>query len=287
MMQSFQVPEQIDEDILAPPPPPDFEPVPDGPTTYEKVRSSSQRGKDKLIDNNGYTFTYRKTYASGNLLWRCSVQNKATTCSASVTQAGDTFTKGGQPNCHQPNQALQQLRKCPEKLKMLPCQTSSLLLHPLSIVILSQKDNDPCILKPSNLARQANRKRQKQRPNNPTEIDFNLDHIPSDFFLADISNNDRRHLLFATDRQLQLLANAKVWYVDGTFRVVRQPFSQLFSIHAFVRGHEDNIKQVPLVFVLMSGRKQSDYQAVLTELKSKLPENINLVKIVANFEASF
>ena len=50
MMQSFQVPEQIDEDILAPPPPPDFEPVPDGPTTYEKVRSSSQRGKDKLID---------------------------------------------------------------------------------------------------------------------------------------------------------------------------------------------------------------------------------------------
>ena len=42
MMQSFQVPEQIDEDILAPPPPPEFEPVPDGPTTYEKVRSSSQ-----------------------------------------------------------------------------------------------------------------------------------------------------------------------------------------------------------------------------------------------------
>ena len=68
MMQIFQVPEQIDEDILAPPPPPDFEPVPDGPTTYEKVRSSSQRGKDKLIDNNGYTFTYRKTYASGNIV---------------------------------------------------------------------------------------------------------------------------------------------------------------------------------------------------------------------------
>ena len=37
----------------------------------------------------------------------------------------------------------------------------------------------------------------------------------------------------------------------------------------------------------MSGRKRSDNQAVLTELKSKLPENINLVKIVADFEASF
>ena len=156
-------------------------------------------------------------------------------------------------------------------------------------VILSQEDNDPCILKHSNLARQANRKRQKQRPNNPTEIDFNLedDHIPSDFFLADISNNDRWHLLFATDRQLQLLANAKVWYVDGTFGVVGQPFSQHFSIHVFVRGHKDNIKQVPLVFILMSGRKRSDYQAVLTELKSELPENINLVKIVADFKAFF
>ena len=174
--------------------------------SMKKNVSSSQRGKDKLIDNNGYTFTYRKTYASGNILWRCSVRNKATTCFASVTQAGDTFTKGGQPHCHQPTPGTATTAKVSREGKDVAM--SNFFTSAASIVdrvILSQEDNDPCILKPSNLARQGNRKRQKQRPNNPTEIDFNLedDHIPSDFFLADISNNDRRHLLFATDRQLQ------------------------------------------------------------------------------------
>ena len=56
--------------------------------------------------------------------------------------------------------------------------------------------------------------------------------------------------MFATNRQLTLLARARTWYVDGTFHVV----TQLWSIHAFVRV-DDEMKQVPLVFVLMSSRR--------------------------------
>ena len=142
MMQSFQVREQIDADILVPPPPPDFEPVTDGPTTYEKVNSSSQQGKDKLIDNNGYTFTYRKTYASGNILRRYSVRNKYTTFSASVTQAGDTFTKGGQPFCHQSTPGAATAAKVTREVKdaaMSNFFTSS--ASSVDRVILSQEDN--------------------------------------------------------------------------------------------------------------------------------------------------
>ena len=125
--------------------------------------SSSQRGKDKLIDNNGYTFTYRKTYAPGNILWRCSVRNKATTCFASVTQAVDTFTKGGQPHCHQPTPGAATNAKVSREVKDVAM--SNFFTSAASIVdrvILSQEDNDPCILKPSNLARQVNRKRRNK-----------------------------------------------------------------------------------------------------------------------------
>ena len=53
--------------------------------------------------------------------------------------------------------------------------------------------------------------------------------MPEDFCRGDISvEQTQRHLLFATPQQLELLAAAKQWYVDATFKVVRLPFHQLF-----------------------------------------------------------
>ena len=86
-------------------------------------------------------------------------------------------------------------------------------------------------------------------------------HIPEGFLKKDIAVSVRRHLLFATDQQLEHLSTVKTWYVDGTFHVVRAPFVQLFSAHAFIRSGDD-MKQVPLAFALMSGRKKKDYKKV-------------------------
>jgi hypothetical protein len=57
------------------------------------------------------------------------------------------------------------------------------------------------------------------------------------------------------------LAKATTWDMDGTLKVVKSPIMQLFSIHAFVM-YEDAIKQLPLCFVLMTGRKRRDYKKV-------------------------
>jgi len=51
--------------------------------------------------------------------------------------------------------------------------------------------------------------------------------------------------------------------MDGTIKVVNQPWQQLFSIHAFVRSG-DAMKQIPLVFCFMSGKSKDDYYAVST-----------------------
>ena len=102
-------------------------------------------------------------------------------------------------------------------------------------------------------------------------MDFNLDenNIPDEFLKADLSVKDRRHLIFATKQQIDHLSKAKTWYIDGTFKLVRKPFTQLLSVNAFVRTG-DYAKQVPLAFVMMSGKKKKDYKKISSNRKDNL-----------------
>ena len=154
------------------------------------------------------------------------------------------------------------------------------------VMLEEQIDQNPCpsLPKPENMARAANRLRQQLRPEDPTDLAFEIseENIPTGFLKADICSRSKRHLVFATNQQLQQLVQAKNWYVDGTFKLCRQPFSQLFTINAFLRSGEQ--AKVPLLFVVMSGKRKRDYRAVLREVLSLLPSPPAVRKITLDFE---
>ncbi|XP_052819923.1 uncharacterized protein LOC128245737 [Mya arenaria] len=105
-----------------------------------------------------------------------------------------------------------------------------------------------------------------------------------EFLVDDVRVGEQRHLLFATQTQLQHLSVARRWFMDGSFKVVRRPFYQLMSIHYFVRGGE-NVKQVPLLFVLMTRRTKQDYVAVLRAVRERLGDPI-VEWFMLDFEAA-
>ena len=96
-------------------------------------------------------------------------------------------------------------------------------------------------------------------------MDFILQEkfIPEDFFRKDVRVKERRHLVFATNI-------SSIFSARQRGGMLREPFSQLMSIHAFIKV-EDNMKQVPLAFALMLGKRRKDYKGVIKAIKEVIP----------------
>ena len=99
---SFAIPEDYQEESMMLPPPPEVVHAPLAPLTYETITSSTQRGKEKLVDSMGYSYIQKKPEKNGVIWWRCSVRNKTTLCKMTVRQCGDIFVRGSQQHIHPP-----------------------------------------------------------------------------------------------------------------------------------------------------------------------------------------
>ena len=284
----YELPVAIEESSLAEPTieehPVDNQPP---PLTFQIVEGAPKRGQQKLFDSHGYSYCVKRR-RNEIVYWHCSLRGKANHCPASVIQRPEGFKVGTDHN-HAGEVGLPDTAKLTVAIKRKA--TDDLFRPALAIVdeVLLENVGTTAPLqtlpKPETLARAANRCRQANRPKEPVDLDFTFDEtsIPTNFLRADVETRGGRHLIFATDEQLVNLAKAKRWYVDGTFKLCRPPFSQLFTLNAFVR-QDDHAKQVPLLFVLMSSRRKHDYKKVLKKILRILPASPCVEQVTVDFE---
>ncbi len=98
--------------------------------------------------------------------------------------------------------------------------------------------------KPEHIARAANRLRQKLQPEDPKDLQFELEeeNLPTGFLQADLKVKDRRHLIFAKEEQLAILCQTKAWYIDGTFKLVPHQTSSV-CLRLNVRTQNEGLQE--------------------------------------------
>ena len=258
---------------------------------YSIIEKGSRKNTDILMDGQGFSYTVKCSFPKSRT-WMCSTnRNGLNPCRGTVFQRDDSFVMK-KPHNHPPNYHIEMHLKLRNEVKQKALQNMfESAKHIVEDVFLNYHRKNPKFDFPQvdNVVRLANRTRQSSRPMNPKDSNFRVNEafIPKSFYRGEVfcgaGNNLRRHLVFMTDTQVGFLSNAKRWYVDGTFKIVdKKLFTQLFSIHAFIRKGS-SIKQVPLAFVFMTSRKTSDYLAVFRNILSVLPFT-RVKEIVSDYE---
>ncbi|XP_043473262.1 uncharacterized protein LOC122505604 [Leptopilina heterotoma] len=158
-----------------------------------------------------------------------------------------------------------------------------------------------------NIKKAMRRRRQANLPPNPTTLE-QLQEIPDryrktivgeTFLIYDSiessEDRDSRVLVFSTRRNLELLFQSSTWFLDGTFKVSPNIFTQVFTILGMVKENVGDIEDeeyntdvaLPLVYALLSSKESAQYSAVLTAVKTAAQEyhiDGSPAKIMTDFE---
>ena len=272
-----------------------------GPThpSIEILKAGSQKGHPALyLLPYCYKYTKDKKIKKDTLMaWKCVYRIKG--CSARFWTNVDFLneiepaTEIGQHS----SQCIQQVGKKEIDDFKNGCKEMALkpenLFRPAKEIIEIQKpiyiprgmpnEHLPSI---KSLANIINYHRRKTRPKPPKAddlfFDLKVNCIPQDFYRGEVSvgppADKRRHFLFSTTRQMELLRSAKLLKIDGTFKIVQRPHTQLLTVHANIKTtqHERNM---PLFYILMSGKREVDYKRVLEEMKLKVEGGGNPMRV--------
>ena len=136
--QNFQAAQLEESSLLDPLPCTDVESTDE--ITYNKVEGSSIRGRVKLYDSLGFSYSVKQTTAS-SVVWRCTVRNSRVKCPATIRESNGVMFRSsrshhheGQPGAHiaAKIQKYAKLTAQQHPLKSAPSIVNNILLEELN-----------------------------------------------------------------------------------------------------------------------------------------------------------
>ncbi|KAL7299220.1 hypothetical protein TKK_0007815 [Trichogramma kaykai] len=239
-------------------------------------------GKKLLVD--GYVYL-RSQQAKGRTYWDCN-RLRAKECDARAITTGDSDETlvvlqgpAQKPHPHPPD-----VEECSaEKVKFsIKRKAEEHPEEPPARILRSElsglsSDVHSHLPDRENLKKSIRRLRRKNWPPNPTSIDalgeiperFTKTSMDEHFLLYDSQDNAARVIVFSTRKNLEILLRSYIWFLDGTFKVSPNIFTQVFTVLGVVRREtrdaDDEVTRTE-VYALLSSKEESQYIAVLSAI---------------------
>lgn len=249
------------------------------------VYAVSEKGKQMLLVD-GFVH-YKNKVIQEKTYWKCKLQS----CHARVQTVKDDIFKNIGCHNHSADAALTEARNILNDMKN---RSKKSFDSPHQILSSSactiQAEVAPKLPSINSLKKTLRRSRNSEsevtitNPLTTNELELPLAYTTTsrneNFLLFDSGSDCKeRMLVFGTKENLNLLQQAKHWYVDGTFKSVPSLFYQLYTLHGIIR---DNII-VPFVYALLPNKKSSTYIKLLKELKILEPR-LNPSTVMMDYE---
>lgn len=168
-----------------------------------------------------------------------------------------------------------------EKLKEEAASTSQRSIRIISNLKRKLQPSDFADLPPNNALRQRIKRVRKSEFSEDIRMSDGKFIIPKklgsygdesfvkvDKFITDIT----RIVIFTTNSLLTILADSKIFVIDGTFSVVAKYTTQLITIMASILVG-DEIHFVPVIFVLANSKSADTYKHILEEIDNLVSAN--------------
>ena len=236
---------------------------------------------------NGFQYTLNKRGHNGNTYWRCA--DRSCPGRATLTEDDDVVSENNQHN-HPPNpqqlHVSQAIDKMKERVTTEATPVPQVYRDTLTEMHLNPSTSGATANVPTlpSMKSSLYRKRRERLPPMPATIDdvsFDGDwalSLTKEQFL--VQSEDNIHV-FATEKNLYLLAQSEELYIDGTFKIAPRLFHQVLTVHCFKHG-----KQFPLVYCLLPGKSRSVYDKCFSIIGDKV-NNLGFLPVVQRITTDF
>ena len=195
------------------------------PLEYHIIPAASNHGKQKLTDSVGYSYTVKRTTSKG-VNWQCTQQNPKGGIygKATVIQRGDTFEKSCNSHECQAQPGIPNTLVTKRKIKgtaLTEIFTSAAEITEKILVENVNSEPTPSLPVANYLAQSSNHYCQHFHPMDPTDLDFDIaeGYLPEGFLCSDITVGNNHHLIFVTNKMIELFSHARNWFIDATFKI--------------------------------------------------------------------
>ena len=243
------------------------------------VKFLANRRGDQNLALHGYIYRVNRR-GPDKVFWRCTIPE----CSAAVSTENTIPVGLGREQHNHPADHTEIVAKqimnlvterCAKEVKPIPS------IHSEELNKLRDKEWDDTSrgvverLPTFNSAKSSlYRSRRKQTPPLPRSMtDTALEGkwtqtaTGGSFLLFDDNQPTRRSIAFVTTENLRDLANADIFFCDGTFYTCQNLFYQIYSIHIPI----DDV-MIPVIYVFLAGKSQAPYTRFFTLIKDKIAD---------------